>query len=248
MAGKLDDSELGRRAFAFALEAARRTAMDRLADAVTRAITPLGMTAAASGIVAGPKAATGNPFHFTNWPASWIELYRDQDFLLADPIPRWARNSGQALTWTTLINLLPKRDRGRRVIEAAARDGYLEGVLVPMRARDNSPGLVSLGGGRKSITLAEQTYLVAIGRVAFEHADRIENRGTTGRAGPILTLREIECLTLLVAGHADAEIGKILGMTVRTVRFHLGNAREKFRATSRAHLAALAIAQGYVMP
>ena len=55
--------------------------MDRLADAVARAIAPLGMTAAASGVVAGPKAATGNPFHFTNWPDFWIDLYRDEDFV-----------------------------------------------------------------------------------------------------------------------------------------------------------------------
>jgi DNA-binding CsgD family transcriptional regulator len=248
VAGKSDDSGLGPRAFAFALDAARFTTMDRLAEAVTRAIAPLGMTAAASGVVAGPKAATGNPFHFTNWPDFWVDLYRDEDFLLADPIPRWARNSGQALTWTTLINLLPRRDRGRRVIEIAAKHGYLEGVLVPMRTRDNSPGLISLGGGRKSLSLAEKTYLVMIGRVAFEHADRIENRNAAGQAAPILTLREIECLTLLVGGHGDAEIGKLLGMTVRTVRFHLGNARKKFRATSRTQLAALATANGYVVP
>ena len=85
-----------------------------------------------------------------------------------------------------------------------------------------------------------------VARATFEAADRIENKGEVGQAAPILTAREIECLVLLVRGHNYTEVGKLLGLSVRTVRFHLTNAREKFQASSRTHLAALAIAQGYV--
>jgi DNA-binding CsgD family transcriptional regulator len=242
-----DNTRLGARAFEFALAAASLRTMTQLAAAVDAAIAPVGMTAAASGVVSGPKAASANPFHFQNWPAPWVQLYIAEDFLLADPIPRWARNSGQPLTWTALIKALPDKDRGRKVIKTAARFGYTEGMIVPMRTRDNSLGLISMGGGRTALTVGEQAFLVSVGRAAFEAADRIENKGAAGQASPIFSMREIECLTLLVRGHSDTEIGKLLGMTIRTVRFHLSNAREKFPATSRTHLAALAVAQGYVV-
>jgi DNA-binding CsgD family transcriptional regulator len=244
---KIDDSGLSLRAFNFAASARQLTVMNELSAAALSAVAPLGMTGAASGLVSGPKAASANPFHFANWPADWIALYMAEDYLLADPLPRWARNSGRALTWNDLFNVLPERDRGRQVIEAGARCGFTEGIVVPMRSGDNSLGLVSFGGARNPLSQIEQLFLTVVARSTFEAADRIENSGEVGRAAPILTAREIECLILLVRGHNDNEAGKLLGLSVRTVRFHLANAREKFRASSRTHMAALAIAQGYVI-
>jgi DNA-binding CsgD family transcriptional regulator len=61
-----------------------------------------------------------------------------------------------------------------------------------------------------------------------------------------MTEWEMTCLALLVQGHSDAEIGKMLGVSAPTVRFHLGNARGKCGATSRTHMAVLAVLQGFV--
>ena len=242
----IDHAEPDAHALAFAVETRGFDVMSDLVAALARLIAPLGITAAASGLVSGPKAASPNPFHFANWPEDWIALYMAQEFLLVDPIPRWARNSGTAVTWSDLFRLLPPRDPGRKVIEAAARAGFTEGMVVPARSADNSLGLVSFGGGRGALSPLEQAFLTVVGRAAFEAAERIEGRGDIGRAAPILSAREIECLALLVRGHSDRGIGKLLGLSEPTVRFHLGNARDKSRAASRTHLAALAIAQGYV--
>ncbi len=51
---------------------------------------------------------------------------------------------------------------------------------------------------------------------------------------------------LLVQGHSDRQIAKILGISKTTMRFHIGNAREKTGAVSRTHMAALAVTQGFV--
>ena len=169
-----------------------------------------------------------------------------EGFLLTDPLPRWARNSGRPLSWSELFRTLPERDPGRLVIEAGARFGFTEGMIVPMRAGDNSLGAVSFGGARAALSPPEQAFLTIVARMAFEAADRIENNGEAGQAAPILMAREIECIVLMVRGHADSAIAKLLGLSMRTVRFHLINARGNFSTTSRTHLAALAIAQGYV--
>jgi DNA-binding CsgD family transcriptional regulator len=238
--------DLSARALAFAVAVQELTLMEELAAAVLAAIRPFDMTAAASGLVSGAKAASTQPFHFASWPEEWIRLYTAQQFLLVDPVPRWARNSGRSVSWSELFEILPARDPGREAIEAAARFGFNEGFIVPLRSGDNSLGLVSFGGSRRAaFTPAERALLTLIAVSAFGAADRIVHRGNVGQAAPILTAREIECLALMVRGHADADVGTLLGLSVRTVRFHLANARTKFGVSSRTHLAALAVAQGY---
>jgi DNA-binding CsgD family transcriptional regulator len=241
-------ADLGQRAHTFAVTVRGMTAMEELSDAVLAAIGPFGLTAAASGMVSGPKAASLAPFHFANWPEEWVQLYLAEDFLLIDPVPRWSRSSGRAVAWSELCEILPARDPGRRVIEAGNKFGFTEGLLVPTRAADNSLGAVAFAGRRGRLSPDEQVFLETVARNTFFAADRISNEGALGKIAPILSRREIEVLALLVRGHRDKEIGAMIGLTVRAVRFHLTNAREKFAATSRTHLAAIVLANGYVGP
>ncbi len=240
----LDDASLGSSALSFALQARQFSTMAALAARLHEALAPLGMTAAASGFVSGPRAASANPFHFTNWPPDWVALYMAEDFILADPLPRWARRSGRAITWSALFELLPSRDPGRRVIEAATRFGYTEGMAIPLRSAAGALGLVAFGGGRSPLTDIEQITLTFLGHTAFEAAERIESPNEL-KIPPILTAREIECLMLVAHGHSDRRIGTLLGVTEPTVRFHIGNAKTKLSASSRTHLAALAVTFGY---
>lgn len=57
-----------------------------------------------------------------------------------------------------------------------------------------------------------------------------------------LTPREAECVAWVAAGRTDAWIAKRLGISPRTSRFHVENARRKFDAANRAELVAKVIA------
>jgi DNA-binding CsgD family transcriptional regulator len=242
----ITEDALALRAFRFSVSSRTFSKADELVSTLLDEIASLGMTAAACGFVSGPKAASGDLFHFVHWKPEWIEYYRSQQFLLADPLPRWARSSGMPLTWSELFGLLSPRDRGRKVIEAGARFGYREGMLVPVRSGNNALAAVSFGGDRGPLSIPEQIYLTIVARATFEAAERIGGAGQKGRPTPILSEREIECLTLMTRGHGDAAIGRLLGISAATARFHLANARDKFGVSSRTHLAAVAVAQGFV--
>lgn len=54
-----------------------------------------------------------------------------------------------------------------------------------------------------------------------------------------MTPRELEVLDLAMSGRTDAEVAKTLGLSTRTVRYHLANARRKTLASSRAKLVAM---------
>jgi LuxR family quorum-sensing system transcriptional regulator CciR len=244
--GEKGTESLGVQSLRYALAILETATLPALTLELEAAIAPLEITAAASGFVSGPRAVSPMPFQLTTWPQAWIDIYMANEFLLDDPLPRWARSSGQAISFSALSQILPPRDPGRRVIEAAAAFGYHEGMAIPMRAVDGALGLIAFATPRLVLSAAEQFYLTVIGRATFEAAERIERAGEPGRVAPIMTDREINCMALLVQGHSDRQIGEILGVSAPTVRFHLGNARSKSGAVSRTHLAALAVALGYV--
>jgi DNA-binding NarL/FixJ family response regulator len=63
-----------------------------------------------------------------------------------------------------------------------------------------------------------------------------------------LTDREAETLTWAARGKTSSEIAQILGLTKRTVDFHIDNARLKLNATSRIHAAVKAAAGQLIEP
>ena len=63
-----------------------------------------------------------------------------------------------------------------------------------------------------------------------------------------LTDREAEALTWAARGKTSSEIATILGLTKRTVDFHIDNARLKLNASSRMHAAVKAAAGRLIEP
>jgi DNA-binding response OmpR family regulator len=63
-----------------------------------------------------------------------------------------------------------------------------------------------------------------------------------------LNEREREALTWAARGKTSLEIAKILGLTKRTVDFHIDNAREKLDATTRIHAAIKAATAHLIEP
>ncbi len=63
-----------------------------------------------------------------------------------------------------------------------------------------------------------------------------------------LTERESESLTWAARGKTSGEIATILGLTKRTVDFHIDNARLKLNASTRMHAAVKAAAGGLIEP
>jgi two-component system response regulator NreC len=69
-------------------------------------------------------------------------------------------------------------------------------------------------------------------------------------AGPPddLTEREVDILRLIALGHTNAEIGRQLYLSVRTVESHRAHIQQKTRRTTRAELVRYALEHGLVAP
>jgi DNA-binding CsgD family transcriptional regulator len=63
---------------------------------------------------------------------------------------------------------------------------------------------------------------------------------------PSLTEREIECLKWSAEGKTYEDIGLLLGISARTVRFFLENARHKLGSLNTTHAVAAAMLRGLI--
>ena len=63
-----------------------------------------------------------------------------------------------------------------------------------------------------------------------------------------LSERELEMLTWVARGKTSSEIGIIVGLTKRTVNFHVGNSLRKLGVTNRSEAVAKAISGRFIQP
>jgi len=86
----------------------------------------------------------------------------------------------------------------------------------------------------------------ALGQYFHQHMLRIFGRGN--EKAIIVSAREIDCLKWMAAGKTAWEVSTILGISERTVRFHLNAAREKLKCTTTTQAVAKAVSQQLFVP
>ncbi|KAF0807286.1 LuxR family transcriptional regulator [Alcanivorax xiamenensis] len=193
------------------------------------------------------------PLRLHNLADDWVRLYRDEHLINTDPLVHYALNHHLPLDWRSLMTL-PDYDTGeqRRVMILRAHHGMASGCTVPLaidglHARFN---LISEEDGERAWDHAHQflPYALLLGNVILERTRTLRGQdGTTtaqqreAHCAEALNSRERECLVWASAGHTNNEIGQRLGITERTVVYHISNACRKLRARNRQHAVTRAI-------
>jgi DNA-binding CsgD family transcriptional regulator len=156
--------------------------------------------------------------------------------LAASSVARRAATAYRPFAWTSVEERLP------------GLSGRHAGLSIPVQDHAAGPGLVALIG--QDFDLARALAADAAGALALAAADlhrsvlsSVRPAATTSAA---LTSREIECLRLAALGRTVAETGEVLGITSRTVEFHLKNVTEKLGATNKVHAVAISVSHGLV--
>jgi DNA-binding CsgD family transcriptional regulator len=105
--------------------------------------------------------------------------------------------------------------------------------------------LMAFGGARPVSGLTEDSplHLPDQHRIAhFFHDHVLRSYGWPPNPSSRLTAREADCLKWIAAGKTAWEASIILGITERTVRFHLNSAKEKMNCTTTIQAVARAVA------
>lgn len=181
-----------------------------------------------------PRLPTSSPSVITNYPVAWTKRYVACHYERIDPVIRHAANHSQTFTWGPNFAPLDASRPEKQLFDEAAQFGIKYGFTVPIRDRDGSTALVSFATNerRAGFCRSIRRNAEAIRLLAFNfhaHARRL-TRATQSFDNADLSRRQIECLDWAAQGKSTWEIGKIVGISERTVAFHLEKAKEKLGA------------------
>jgi DNA-binding CsgD family transcriptional regulator len=232
--------------FAWIEDLGRLSSVDAIGAALDRHARSLGYTALALGVVARAPKGLGNTFFFTNWPAEWLRMYHERNFLANDLAVKFAFSRLTPITHAEMYASRPATAAEREVIEAVRDYGWKDGLVVPIHGPRGYLALAGLGGEEREVGLAERAALQATIFAAHQRCVELTESTDVTPGPPRLTPRETECLQWLAGGESESEISDRLSISERTVRFHLQSAKRKLGVRTRAHAVALAILAGYL--
>jgi len=203
---------------------------------------------------AGAQAADG-VFHFHDFDSAWSDTYRalaNPEFQRTDPRVMQARAGYPAAAWDRHgrtsyepPSLYFKR-RIRSTTQVASEFGLGSGITVPSWSPGTEWSFLTLTSEvvadpkELASTIPASVYFTSCLQATV---DRLQSRR---RGAPHLSLRESETLRWSAIGKTSWEISMILGISERTVNFHLAHAAAKLQVKGRRAACARAIALGVI--
>lgn len=197
-----------------------------------------------------------------DWPArflstrEWADRSTIATWLGADPIAVHIRAAFAPFTWSTAPFTEGPQSASRP--DAASQawlsvergQGVRGGAAVPVQDYSAGPAYLNFFGrdAEHARLLCERgaPELAFIGMQFHARAKQLLLLSDRAHVQTALTSREIDCLRLAALGWTVADTGAALGITGRTVEFHLKNAAEKLGAPSKVRAVALAVGRGLI--
>jgi LuxR family transcriptional regulator, quorum-sensing system regulator SolR len=186
---------------------------------------------------------------FNGCPALWVQAYDAQCFFAVDPVVRKGMTQSTPILWANLITECCDRQDtdGLEVMLLAHEAGLRDGITFPWHGANGHVGLLSF------ITRTPRTehqwltitpLLSWLSVHIFEAVVRVCLSDIPRRE--VLSRRELEVCQWATEGKQVSDIAQILGITPRTVTFHLNRVVEKLGASSKSQAISWALKQGLV--
>lgn len=178
-----------------------------------------------------------------NYPEEWVELYVERKYHQVDPIIKENFTRFSLQHWSeTYASYKPPKDFLCLAEDFGLRDGYTHGA----RNFNLTEGsLFSFSGNH----LEHNSRSEAIIKLVVPHLHQVIARIVEHRRldkDIALTVREKEVLKWIGQGKSTWDISVILGISERTVKFHVRNIMQKLDVVSRAQAVAVAVEQGMI--
>ncbi|MES0056620.1 MULTISPECIES: LuxR family transcriptional regulator [unclassified Mesorhizobium] len=181
-----------------------------------------------------------------NFPDEWQQRCSEMGYGRISPIIKAGLARVGAFRWSEVHHNASTTEGERRVLDEAATFGLRSGLSVPLHGPYSSLAIMSFARPwNREFPNRTISYLQL---AAIHFHLRVAKRENWSRVGELrkLSLRESECLLWVARGKTSWEIGKILGVSVNTVNFHIKNVMQKLDTTSRTAAAIKAANLGII--
>jgi DNA-binding CsgD family transcriptional regulator len=171
-----------------------------------------------------------------SYPAAWVRSFSERKLFQIDPVYRYADKTLLPFAWDSRQFRAGLTRQQRDVLAEAADYGIAHGYTIPIHLP--SPFVAfsaSCSVVPDAISLPPSSYhaVQLMAYHLYERASR-ERGATYVKAGfAELSARERECLELVAQGKSDWVVGKVLGISERTVHNHIERAKRRLKVTTR---------------
>ncbi|HTN60520.1 MAG TPA: autoinducer binding domain-containing protein [Devosia sp.] len=184
----------------------------------------------------------------SSYQPQWQAHYLERNLTLVDPVVRLARQYMRPFCWSRTDPAF-QDSATREFFDEAEEFGISSGLTIPIpasygrfamltmvSAECNTAQTVELGNPVRAITAAA---LVHVWLAKFA-------AGNENPAKPLLTGRQLACLTWASFGKTTPETAMLLGISPNTARFHLVDAKERLGAVNTSHAVRVAVERGLI--
>lgn len=188
-----------------------------------------------------PSHTKARPIIISTYPPAWTTHYLQQHYERLDPVIRQALKSTEPFQWghrTTRGRSLAQQ----KIFDEATTFGIRCGFTIPIHDVQGPTAAITFASDRNhgpfSGAVEKQPHVLQLMALYFHaHARRklAPDRVVDGIA---LSPREYQCLEWAARGKSAWEIGRIVGISRRTVAFHLDNMKAKLGVRSIAQAVA----------
>lgn len=175
------------------------------------------------------------------YPAEWMSLYRRRGYFAVDPVVDHCRQHITPCLWAADPAVHSVGYQTRFFMEAVDF-GLCAGIGLPIHGPLGHSGMFSVSMADPSNASAHLRQLGELQLLAtFIHEAQMRLSSRSANAQVHLTARELDCLRWAAEGKTSWEIGEQLGISERTVIFHLSNGARKLGVIGRRQAIARAM-------
>ena len=178
------------------------------------------------------------------FPESFLDRFWKERRTFDSAFIRYARLHGRPFKAGQVMDSPNLNWKERENIKKTIADGFTDGVIFPLKGRFNRISLLAIAGDSAVLSQSQIRMLSYLSQHFYHRACALTSdaQDDNSFSDPgVLTNRERECLTWVGLGKTDWEIGKILSISKRTVRYHIENAVNKLEASSRLQAVIMAM-------
>lgn len=177
-------------------------------------------------------------------PDGYAPAYQENDWDRIDPVLKFAAGTAQPFAWSQ-ARRGREDDRVRAFFEECRALGVHSGMTIPLRNAAHQLDLVSVSVRAKDKPpIARMPVVYAMAVQAWLRHSQLEVDLNKPQAK--LSKRELECLKWIRDGKTNSEISEILGISEKTVEFHVANAFRALGVKSRLEAVVVALQTGVI--
>lgn len=182
---------------------------------------------------------------WSEFPPGYLDNYKARQWDRIDPVVQKIHAARGAFRWSDACDPRQMSRAERDFFESCRELGVHSGITIPMRGPARETDLISLSfreRGTPPVDKAGYVYMICV-QYWLKYCELADGR-YPGEAG--LTAQEVECLKWCKEGKTNWEIGEILGISQKTVEFHVGNTMKKLGASNRITAVIIGIKSGII--